>query len=93
MTPERFVRDRPCLDEIEGFKRGAAHQGISFSSEEIAPLLRWEADLRAGRDLPARPKGPDHTWIYKKGSSPVRKRGELFSWNNSLRPQGSDETS
>lgn len=79
MTPEDFARERPCLDEIDGYKMGVKiliELGLiePLTSDEIAPLLQWEKQVRAGKDLPAHPNRKGASWRYKKGRKPVKMR-------------------
>lgn len=74
MTPARFAADQPCLDEIAGYMQGLRWLGITYTAEEMEPLLRWEVTLREGKDLPKRTGEADQTWTYRRKMKPVRRQ-------------------
>lgn len=73
MTPAEFARGRPTISEIEGFKLGMNMLQLTYTTEEMEPLYRYERELLTGKATPAYPK-IDPDWVYKRGRKPVRRR-------------------
>ncbi len=70
---DRFLRSRPCLEEIEGFFLGCKLQGITLSAEEMAPIEDYRARLMKGREIP-NPTRLQRSWKYQSKRKPTKQR-------------------
>ena len=70
MDVKTFIRQRPCLDEIDGFLFGRFISDKPLTSDELAQIVAWQRQLLAGKDVPARMKGG--AWVYRKGRKPEK---------------------
>lgn len=78
MDGERFVRERPCLDEIEGWLLGRTIQKLPLTGDILKPVNDYKARLMAGKEIPAPTKLP-RNWVYQRGRKPVFKpKGPLM---------------
>ncbi len=70
MDVQHFVNQHPCLDEIDGYRKGRQLLGNPITAEEARPLLEWEASLKSGKAIPARIRDAGQNWVYVKGKKP-----------------------
>lgn len=84
MNVERFISQRPCLEEIDGFLHGLHLQiespdqfphGVQYAemtSEVLAPLEAYRKRLLTGKEMPSETK-LRRAWVYRQGQKPRRK--------------------
>lgn len=83
MTIDEFLRQRPCLEELDGYldaiKPGGVGQGLDLTHDALTPeILRAAEDYRKrllkGKVVPEK-SGLWRQWEYQFGKPPKRKPG------------------
>lgn len=83
MTIDEFLRQRPCLEELDGYldaiKPGGVGQGLGLTHDALTPeILRAAEDYRKrllkGKVVPEK-SGLWRQWDYQFGKPPKRKPG------------------
>lgn len=71
MTFSDFIRERPCLDEIAGFKEQRMKDEM-WSSQDQIDFLKYEDMLKRGKVMPTHTNDRQN-WIYTNGRAAKRR--------------------
>jgi len=80
----RFIAQRPCLEELDGYIEGLKEQiahpekyphGVQYenlSEEVLGPIETYRKRLLAGKEIP-NPSKLERDWVYQRGRKPLFK--------------------
>ena len=73
MKVERFLAEKPCLEETEAYLKGLRENGeVEITADILVPIEEWRQTLLAGKAVPY-DTWIERNYVYKLGRAPKEK--------------------
>ncbi len=80
MTVLEFLKTRPCLEEMDGYKWTVRFTGGNIEGEDLAAWLKYLDQIKKGEIIPPPLDKDDRSIIYKEGRKPVPRKNGKITW-------------